>query len=67
MSHKRVSKSSPETFKPENYVKHGLSKAEVYELKDAFDLLDMNGKGHLDPVTPLQPRSSSKTSWTWVE
>ena len=31
-------------------MKDGISKAEVHELKDAFDLLDINGKGHLDPV-----------------
>lgn len=31
------------------YVSHGLSKNEVLEIKDAYDLLDPNGTGKIDP------------------
>ncbi len=36
-------------FDPVPYVSQGLSKNEVLEIKDAFDLLDPNNTGKIDP------------------
>ena len=38
-----------QAFDPTPYVVNGLSKADVLEIKDAFDLLDTSGSGTLDP------------------
>lgn len=42
-------KQIQEIFNPEPYLVSGITKAEVLELKDAFDLLDSSGTGKLDP------------------
>ena len=47
---KRVAKPSPGSFKIDNYESATVTKAEILELKDAFDLLDPTGKAKLDPV-----------------
>lgn len=39
-----------EAFSPDAYLASGISKAEILELKDAFDLLDSTGTGKLDPT-----------------
>lgn len=36
-------------FDPIPYVSNVLSKNEVLEIKDAFDLMDPNGTGKIDP------------------
>lgn len=35
-------------FDPSPYVGDGVTRSEVLELKDAFDLLDVSGTGKLD-------------------
>ena len=57
---RKQNKSSPDSFKPEKYTNLGIGKTELYELKDAFDLLDAGGKGSIDPVDHILFRSSSR-------
>lgn len=42
-------KPTYEVFNADAYLPTGITKAEVLELKDAFDLLDSSGSGKLDP------------------
>lgn len=39
-----------EAFSPDAYLSTGISRAEILELKDAFDLLDSTGTGKIDPT-----------------
>ena len=36
-------------FNPKRYVTNGLTEDEVMEIKEAFDLFDMDGEGTIDP------------------
>ena len=38
-----------EEFRPEHYAREGITKDEIIEFKDAFDLFDTNGGGSIDP------------------
>ena len=44
-----------EAFSPDAYLSTGVSRAEILELKDAFDLLDSTGTGKLDPTCTFLP------------
>ena len=44
-----ASKGVYEVFNVENYLSSGISRNEVLELKDAFDLLDSGATGKIDP------------------
>jgi Ca2+-binding EF-hand superfamily protein len=39
-----------EVFSVDSYLSTGISKGEILELKDAFDLLDSNSTGSIDPM-----------------
>lgn len=41
--------SKTAAFNPKTYVKNGLSEDEVMEVKEAFDLFDIEGCGSIDP------------------
>jgi Ca2+-binding EF-hand superfamily protein len=43
-------KPTYEVFNPDVYLSSGITKGEVLELKDAFDLLDSTGSGKIDPM-----------------
>lgn len=44
-----------EAFSPDAYLSTGIARAEILELKDAFDLLDSTGSGKLDPAGTFLP------------
>lgn len=39
----------PAAFNAKNFEKPGLTEEEVMEIKEAFDLFDMDGGGSIDP------------------
>jgi Ca2+-binding EF-hand superfamily protein len=41
-------KPSQVVFNPDNYSSTGVSRADILELKDAFDLLDPTSSGKID-------------------
>lgn len=46
----QINKTASQTFDPTPYIVNGLSKSDVLQIKDAFDLLDTSGSGKIDPT-----------------
>ena len=44
----QISKNTTHLFDPNTYIVNGLSKSDVLQIKDAFDLLVTSGTGKID-------------------
>lgn len=56
MKKSQMGPRSYQAFDPTPFAVNGLTRAEVLELKDAFDLLDVNGAGKLEVSGTLKLR-----------